>query len=116
MLRWNSWIGDCLESLEQHPLASKHDHRLAAWVRILKITEEVGTSFAFDEPSNMADLSESRVQLTMTALQKSAEAWRRDLLPDICANGTFPTPQSYYSLDNRRRAQATIFPHSTLYS
>lgn len=86
MLRWNSWIGDCLESLEQHPQASKHDHLLSAWVRILKITEEVGTSFAFDEPSNMADLSEPRVQLTMTALQKSAEAWRRDLIPEVFDN------------------------------
>lgn len=89
MLRWNSWISDCLESLEQHRQASKHDHLLAAWVRILKITEDVGTSFAFDEPSNMADLSESRVQLTMTALQKSAEAWRRDLLPEVYDNGMY---------------------------
>ncbi|CZR59172.1 uncharacterized protein PAC_09064 [Phialocephala subalpina] len=80
------WVGDCLESLGQLPQASKSDNILAAWVRILKITEEVGASFAFDEPSNMADLSESRVQLTMTALQKSTEAWRRDLLPDVYDN------------------------------
>ncbi len=89
MLRWNSWIGDCLESLEQHSQVSKSDRLLAAWVRILKITEEVGTSFSFEDASNMADLSEARIQLTMNGLQKSAEAWRRGLDRDIFDNGMF---------------------------
>ncbi|KUJ19893.1 uncharacterized protein LY89DRAFT_579809 [Mollisia scopiformis] len=86
MLRWNSWIGDCLETLERNSQASKWDHLLAAWVRILKITEEVGATFAFDDCSNMADLSEPRVQLTMTGLQKVAEAWKRNLPCEVFDN------------------------------
>lgn len=87
MLRWNNWIGICLESIEQHSQATKCDHLLVAWVRILKIMEEAGISFAFDDMSNMVSLSEPRTQLTMLGLQKSAEVWRQNLLPDVCGNG-----------------------------
>lgn len=90
LLRWSSWLGECLKSIEGRPQASKWDYLLAAWVRLLKITEETGTAFAFDDVSNMARLSEPHSQLTMAGLRRSAEALRRDLPWDIFDNGMFP--------------------------
>jgi hypothetical protein len=82
-------VGDCLDSIEQHPKASKWDHLLAGFVRLLKVTEETGTTFAFDDMSNMPSLSEPRTQLAMIGLQKSVQALRRELPWDIRDNGMF---------------------------
>jgi hypothetical protein len=42
----------------------------------LKITEDLVISLSLDDPSNMADLSESRVQIMINGFEKELEAWR----------------------------------------
>ena len=96
MLRSNKWINDCLESVANNPRASTLDGYLVQWVRIFKILEEIGLSLSFDDPSNMADLSEPIVQLKVTGFEKALEVWKKTT--DFDVNGTL-TGLSFSSLD-----------------
>jgi hypothetical protein len=82
MLRFNNWMSDCVEVLGNNPNASSFDKYLIAWVKILKITEGLVTSLSLDDPSNMADLSESRVQIMITGFEKELETWKATFQPD----------------------------------
>lgn len=87
MLRCNNWVDDCLESLANNPNALWTDKYLVSWIRLIKITEEIGMSFSFEDTSNMAELSEPRVQLVQSGFGKMLEAWRESVGIDI--NGMY---------------------------
>jgi hypothetical protein len=88
MLRFNKWINHCLEAVANNPRASRLDGYLVQWVRVTKIQEELGLSLSFDDPSNMADLSEPMVQLKVAGFEKALEAWKKTT--DFAVNGTIP--------------------------
>ena len=75
-LRFNKWMSDCVDIIANNPGASKLDGHLAAWTRLFKITDDIGTSFSFDDPTNMPNLAEPRVQIMITGYEKTLEAWR----------------------------------------
>lgn len=89
-LRYNKWIGDCLDSVANYPKATQQDRYLVTWVKLLRITEELGTSLSFDDPSNMADLSEPSVQLKVASFEKTLEAWKKACEPDINGLHLYP--------------------------
>ncbi len=82
MLRFNQWLSDCLDVLSNNPAVTESDRRLIAWVRLLKITDEIGTSFSFDDPENMPSIAESRVQIMITGFEKRLEAWKTEYNSD----------------------------------
>lgn len=89
MLRFNNWIGECLETFASSPNQSKLDKYLVAWVRLIKITEELGGSLAFEDPSNMADLSESRVRILVGGFEKALDSWKKKFEAEDSINGKF---------------------------
>lgn len=90
MLRWSSWLDECLNTVGNNPSRCQNDRNLVAWVRLMKITEEIGTSFSFEDPSNMADMSDSRVRMIQSGLGKALSIWREEFGDDV--NGTIPPP------------------------
>ena len=80
MLRYNSWVGDCLKYLEAAPNAAPSDKLLIGWVKLLNIAEEVASSLSFDDPRNMPSLSEPRVQLMLKSFEKQLETWKDGLI------------------------------------
>ncbi|KAK0100040.1 hypothetical protein ONS95_013146 [Cadophora gregata] len=76
MLRYSRWVGQCLESLENNPNASQMDKHLVSWIKLMKITEEIGLAFGFEDISYMASLSEPRTQIVMSGLQKTLQSWK----------------------------------------
>ena len=88
MLRFNSWIGECTNFLEKSSNAAKSDSYLVAWVKLLRITEEIGESFALDDLENVASLSEYRVQLMLRGFEKRLASWKESL-PHTSMNGTY---------------------------
>ncbi|TVY15322.1 Transcriptional regulator WAR1 [Lachnellula arida] len=76
MLRSNSWLRECLEYVDANANPHYLDNCLVAWVSILQITEEICTSFSFDDPGNMANLAETRVQITLSGFEKKLLAWK----------------------------------------
>jgi hypothetical protein len=68
-----------VELLQKSPVATATDKRLAAWVKLQYMTDEVGSSFAFDDPSTTVSLAELRVQVTLNGFEKRLEEWKEAL-------------------------------------
>ena len=86
MMRFNNWMGDCVDFVANNSRKSTYDKELVAWVRLLKITEEMAVSLSFDDPSNMADMLEPRVLLLVTGFERALETWKKTHEPE-CTNG-----------------------------
>lgn len=78
MLRYSSWLRECLDTITSNPEISELDQSLVGWVKLLKITEDIGTSFRFDDPGNMPDLSEARAQIMVGGFEKELEDWKKE--------------------------------------
>lgn len=89
MLRFTTFMSECLEVLETSPDAAPTDKRLAAYVRIQRIMEECVTSFSLDDPGNTVSLADERVQHMLKAYEKQLASWKGDLEPGIL-NGEKP--------------------------
>ncbi|PVH85560.1 hypothetical protein DL98DRAFT_451738 [Cadophora sp. DSE1049] len=76
MLRYNRWVGECLDSLANNPNGSQTDRYLVSWIRLIRITEEIGLALGFEDISSMANLSEPRTQIVMSGLQKTLQSWK----------------------------------------
>lgn len=76
MLRYNRWVGECLDSLANNPNASQTDKYLVSWIRLIRISEEIGLALGFEDVSSMANLSEPRTQIVMSGLQKTLQSWK----------------------------------------
>lgn len=87
MLRYNSWLSDCVDFLESTPDAISSDKILIGWVRLLIIAEEASTSLSFDDPGNMPSLSEHRVQLMLKSFEKRLDIWKDGIGPLARENG-----------------------------
>lgn len=90
MLRSNSWLKECIEYVTSNANPSYLDNCLVGWANLLQITEEICTSFSFDDPSNMANIAETRVQMTMTGFEKKLFAWKEQFESTGAINGTLP--------------------------
>jgi hypothetical protein len=90
MLRFSSWIQDCLETISNNPNVTKLDKSIVHNVKLLKISEDIFSAFMFDDPSNMPDLPESRLRLMMSGFERQLEAWKKGAELNE-RNGTFPS-------------------------
>ena len=79
MLRFSSWMAECVECLENSEAAAPTDKRFVAWVKMQRIVEEYGSALALDDPSESnVTLADQRVQATLSACEKQLDAWRRN--------------------------------------
>lgn len=85
LVRWHSYMDECIEILETSPDALPSDKALVRLVKLAQITEEVGFHFSSDEPDSNATFSEPKIQYTLRAFEKQLEQWRRE------------TPAEHYS-------------------
>ncbi|KAL2068025.1 hypothetical protein VTL71DRAFT_16123 [Oculimacula yallundae] len=92
MLRYTTWIGECLGTLSSNPNASQMDKYLVSWVKLMKITEEIGLALGFDDVNNTASLSESRNQIAISGFQKTLQSWKSLAGPDV--NGMYRVPRN----------------------
>lgn len=85
LVRWHSYMDECIEILETSPDALPSDKALVRWVKLAQITEEVGFHFSSDEPDSNATFFDPKIQYTLRAFEKQLEQWRKD------------TPAEHYS-------------------
>lgn len=76
-------MNECVEFLETSLSSAQSDKHVVAWVKLLSIIEEIGTSFSFDDPGGVVSLSESRIQLMLKGFEKRLGAWNRDVGSDV---------------------------------
>jgi hypothetical protein len=82
-MRYNSWVRECTDTISSSPFQS--DRVFAHWVRLLAISEDIYTSFSFDDETSIANLSDTRVQFMMKSFEKRLNEWKADIPPEITA-------------------------------
>lgn len=83
MLRYNTWIGECVEFLQTSPAAAPSDKRLAAWVQLLSISEEIATGFSFDDLTKIAKIAHPQTLCMLKGFEKRLSGWRTDVDPEM---------------------------------
>lgn len=83
MLRFTNWMGESIDTLQNHPDAAPTDKRLIAWVMLQRIMEASSSSLALDDTSADVNLADPRTQLTLKAFERQLEEWKRSIPPGV---------------------------------
>ncbi|TAQ88992.1 hypothetical protein B7494_g2656 [Chlorociboria aeruginascens] len=75
LIRWTSYMADCIEVLESSPEAVLSDKLLCQWVRSQHIAEEIGTQFAMDDPTANISIADLKVQYALKGFERDLEKW-----------------------------------------
>jgi Fungal specific transcription factor domain len=83
LVRWTSYMTECVEVLETSPEAAPSDKFLCQWVRSQKIAEEVGTQFSMDDPFATVTISDPKVQYALKGFERDLQLWSDRIPKDI---------------------------------
>jgi hypothetical protein len=78
MLRFNSWTKECLECLEGSQYSPSSVEMLVAWVKLVKIAEDISACMSYDDPVNIPTPSDSRGRLMLKIFEKELNSWRQE--------------------------------------
>ncbi|KAJ4152737.1 hypothetical protein LMH87_009259 [Akanthomyces muscarius] len=78
-IRLSSWGKKCLARLEDDKCSGSGlgDRTLAAWARLLYITNSISIAFDYDDPEAVASVDDIKTQLMMNALERDLNTWRQ---------------------------------------
>ncbi|KAI5302845.1 hypothetical protein KEM56_000292 [Ascosphaera pollenicola] len=76
LLRWNSYIEECIDILQRSPDALESDKTLIYWVKMTHIAEDIGVQFSMDDPLAPADITNPRIQFSLKAFERRLEKCR----------------------------------------
>lgn len=79
LIRWTSYMKECLDVLESSPGAIKSDIVLCAWVRSQHIAEEIGYEFSMDDPSAKVSISDDKVNYALKKFEQDLANWRAEV-------------------------------------
>ena len=82
LIRWTSFMADCIEFLESSPEALPSDRSLCQWVRSQHIAEEVGTQFSMDDPVATVSIADTKVQYALKGFERDLEKWSSQVTPE----------------------------------
>lgn len=83
LIRWNAYMGDCVDFLENSPEAAPTDKLLCQWVRSQHLAEEVGTQFSMDDPFASVSISEPKVQFALKGFENDLQHWREQIPEEV---------------------------------
>ncbi|OIW34429.1 hypothetical protein CONLIGDRAFT_626432 [Coniochaeta ligniaria NRRL 30616] len=75
LIRWNSFMTECVDILESSPDAAPTDKYFCHLVWTHKLAEEVGIQFAMDDPSATINIADSRTQYALRGFERDLEKY-----------------------------------------
>ncbi|KAK6520088.1 hypothetical protein TWF506_000379 [Arthrobotrys conoides] len=87
LLRYSAYMGECVEFIEKSPEATLHDRIICQWVKLQRITEEVGIAFGYEDSVAKVNLAETRIQFALKGFERQLEEWEKNL-PQDCETKT----------------------------
>ncbi|KAK0126289.1 hypothetical protein ONS95_007900 [Cadophora gregata] len=75
LIRWTSFMEDCIDFLETSPDALPSDKGFCHWIRSQHIAEDIGTQFSMDDPSATVNISDPKVQYALKGFEIELEKW-----------------------------------------
>lgn len=85
LIKWTSYMDDCVQVLETSSHAAPSDKVLCQWVRSQHLAEEVGNSFSMDDSFAVVAISDSKVLYALKGFERDLEKWS-DQVPEECQN------------------------------
>ncbi|PTB72111.1 hypothetical protein M440DRAFT_1465841 [Trichoderma longibrachiatum ATCC 18648] len=82
VLRYGSWVDDCIRVLEAAPARLLSDRRLVEWTRLQIIAEECMSAAGLDNESNVC-LTDDRIRRVLKYGIERAMSWKQQVSPDI---------------------------------
>lgn len=79
LIRWTSFMDECIDVLETSPDACASDKSLCQWAKIQHIAEDIGIQFSMDDPSAQVWMSDPKVQYALKGFERQLEDWRKQL-------------------------------------
>lgn len=86
-LSFSESLSECLEELETSPYAVQLDSRLAAWVRLHQIHEEVATFSVGNGEAARRPHGDKHTQYILAAFEKRIADWEASLAPGVMNRG-----------------------------
>jgi hypothetical protein len=89
LVRWTSFMTECVEVLETSPDALPSDKTFCQWIKSQHIAEDIGTRFSMDDPSAKVSMADTSVQHALTAFEIELEEWSNQIPPgaNSCKSG-----------------------------
>ncbi|KAF3932629.1 hypothetical protein ABW19_dt0200584 [Dactylella cylindrospora] len=87
LLRYAPYMGDCIEFIESSPEATVNDKVICQWIKLQRITEEVGIAFGYEDSVAKVNLAETRIQFALKGFERQLEEWEKNL-PKECETKT----------------------------
>lgn len=95
LIRWTSYMAECIEVLETSPEASPTDKSLCQLVRNQRIAEDIGTQFSMDDPFATVNIADPKVQYALKGFERDLEHWSRNVPKEVQARmSSFLQPPS----------------------
>ncbi|KAK6522817.1 hypothetical protein TWF281_002248 [Arthrobotrys megalospora] len=82
LLRYSAYMGECVEFIEKSSEATLHDRIICQWVKLQRITEEVGIAFGYEDSVAKVNLAETRIQFALKGFERQLEEWEKNLPPE----------------------------------
>lgn len=79
LIRWQSFMTECIDILESSPEAAPSDRFLCHLVWTHRLAEDVGIQFSMDDPSIFIDITEQKVQYALKGFERTLERYSQGI-------------------------------------
>lgn len=83
LLRWSSFMTECLDVLESSPEAAPTDKYFCHLVRTHQLAEEIGFQFCMDDPTVSVNLSDYMTQHKVRGFERELEKHRQEVSREL---------------------------------
>lgn len=83
LLRWTSFMAECLDVLESSPEAAPSDKYFCHLVRTHQLAEEIGFQFCMDDPTVAVNLSDYMTQHKVRGFERELEKHRQEVSREL---------------------------------
>lgn len=91
LIRWTSFMAECVDVLQTSSEALPSDMALCQWVKSQQIAEEVGTQFSMDDPSATISIADPKVQYALKGFERELEKWSSQVPPESASRKSSQT-------------------------
>lgn len=79
LIRWQSFMTECMDILESSPEAAPGDRYLCHLVWTHRLAEEVGIQFSMDDPSIFVNITEQKVQYALRGFERDLAKYSENI-------------------------------------
>ena len=83
LVRWTTYMKECIEVLESHPDAYPSDKLFCQHVKIQHICEDIGLQFLMDDNTATISITDPKVSYALNVLENQLKTWKEQV-PQEC--------------------------------